>query len=234
MAFIELDDLKDDLGITGAADDAWLGRRIDEILEAMRNYTHRYIGDVVTFEDDFTRIVNRGQLWVAPPYPSLMRVVPRLAQAPVVSIVSATKDGATLDPAKILYDPRTGEILALDGAPAIDVSRALVGSIVIRYTAGWAEIPKDLYAALVGIIRDKYQLRKAAAGGMELGGLAIEQITVPDVGAVTLGGGSTGFEAQAAKGTVDPILGPWRTTLDPYFRPVIGDVGAPISRIVPP
>lgn len=234
MAFIDLAALKDDLGITGTADDAWLARRIAGVLSAMSNYTHRYIGDVVTFEDDFTRIVDGSRLWIAPPFPALMRVAPRLRHRPVVEIMSATNNGNSIDVADVLFNPETGEIQSIEGAPAVDLARSLIGAVVIQYKAGWAEIPADLYEALVGIIRNMWTLRKAgAAGGLEIGGRAVESIQVPDVGSVQLGSGATAWEGATMKGAIDPILGPWRTVLDPYFVPVIGDVARPSTRLVP-
>lgn len=235
MAFVELAELKDDLGITGSADDGWLNRRIAGVLLAMSNYTHRYIGDVVTFEDDFTRIVDGSRLWIAPPFPALMRVSPRLRNRPVVEIVSATNNANAIAPADVLFNPETGEIQSIAGAPAVDLARSLIGAVVIRYKAGWPAIPRDLYEALVGIIRNQWTLRKAnAAGGLNIGGLAVESIQVPDVGSVQLGTGGTVFEQASTKGAIDPILGPWRTVLDPYFVPVIGDVTRPTTRLVPP
>lgn len=234
MAFVELAELKDDLGITGSADDAWLSRRVAGVLSAMANYTHRYIGDVATFEDDFTRIVDASRLWIAPPYPALMRVSPKLAMIPVVEIVSGTNNGAAITPSNVLFNPKTGAITSIEGGVATDLARSLIGAVVIRYKAGWPAIPRDLYEALVGIIRNQWTLRKAnAAGGLNIGGLAVESIQVPDVGSVQLGTGGTVFEQASGKGSIDPILGPWRAVLDPYFSPVIGDVTRPETRLIP-
>lgn len=235
MAFIDLAELKDDLGITGTGDDAWLQRRIEGVLAAMQSYTHRYIGDVVTFEDDFSRIVDGSRLWIAPPYPALMRVTPRLRNWPVTEIVSATNNGNTVDPASVLFNATTGEILSIEGAPAVDLSRSLIGAVVIRYKAGWAAIPRDLYEILRAVIANQYTLRKAnAAGGLSIGGLGVTAIQVPDVGSVQLGNGASAFEQSASKGgAIDPILGPYTRSLDPYFVPVIGDRAYPETRLIP-
>lgn len=232
MAFIDLAALKDDLGITGSADDAWLNRRIAGTLSAMANYTHRYIGPVATFEDDFTRLVDQGRYFVWPSFPSTYRITPYLAQRPITEIVSATNDGASIDVDDILFDPITGELYSLSGAPASNISRDLAGHWVIRYKAGWDVLPADLYEALKEIIGNGYQIRKAnAGGGLSIGGLAIQAIQVPDVGSVQLGGASSAFVGAATKGAIDPILGPFVRTLDPYFKPVVGGA-VPVSTLI--
>lgn len=229
--FVDLAALKDDLGITGSADDAWLARRVAGALAAFESYTHRYIGPVATFEDDFTRIVRDGGSFVAPPDIRSPFVPARLTAIPVASIVSATNNGTAISPASnVLFDPPSGRIFSLDGSRISELGRALAG-LVVRYTAGFATLPADLYEALVGIIRNQYAVRSSGTAGASIGGFGIKSVQVPDVGSVTLGGSSSTFEA-AASVAGDPLLGPWAAALDPYFRPATADHWAPASRLV--
>lgn len=233
--FVDMTALKDDLGITGTADDAWLQRRVANVLEAMQVYSGAYIGPVVDFEDDWSRLVVRGRLILAPFWPSHGRASPYLTHAPVTEIGAAFQGTTTIDVAKVLFDPKTGEILSLTGAPVSDLERHLVPTLTrIQYSAGYEALPGDLYEALVGIIRDLLAIRRGSGLGIGTGAMAVKSITIADVGTVSLGGAAGQFESAAMRGggPAEPLLGPWAASLGPYrdLAGMIGDRARPSSK----
>lgn len=237
--FVDMAALKDDVGITGTADDAWLARRVANALEAFGVYTSAYIGPVQAFEDDWSRVVYRGRYHLAPHVPIDIRVAPYFVHAPVTEVTAAFQGTTSLDVAKVLFNPETGEIQSLSGSPVVDVRRDLVGTLTrIQYSAGYETLPGDLYEALVGVIRGPLAVRRGAgAGGLSVGGVAAKSIAIADVGTLTLGGAASEFEAAAMRGAgaVDPLLGPWTASLAPYrdLAGLIGDRGRPVTKVMP-
>lgn len=225
--------VKDDVGIVGADDDAWLQRRIDATWARFETYTARYLGRVAVFEDDWSRIA--WQRWhcggqVYPPF-HRQAVSPFLTVTPVVEILAASQGATPISPALVMFDPASGLIESLAGNPVRDQSRdlALLGA-KITYRAGFAAVPGDLYEALVAIIRGQYATRKGGLQGV--GALAIKTIAIADVGSIGVGGVSGEFESAAMKaGNVDPFLGPWTATLDSY-RDLAASLGREYSPTV--
>lgn len=238
---IDIAIIKDDLGITGGADDAWLSRRIDAIWEKFQEYTHRELGPVESFTDDWSRVFEQGELWGFPPYGCGPRASIYLTHFPVVEITAAMLDGvAVADLTQILVDKKTGLIQSISGvAGSHDLSRELAGRrFSITYTAGLGndlgeDIPKPLYEAVIGILAQMYAVRKNASSGIGVGGTFATSIVVQDVGQVNLGANSTAFEHAAMKGTnlTDPFLGPYTSMLEPYVdrRLALAPKGRPTS-----
>lgn len=221
---IDLDVLKDDLGIADATHDAWLQRRVDAIWQRIETYTHRRLrAPPATFVDDW------GAGAVAP-YPVPMPLYPwpqrwpapfaYLRQFPVVSIEAYEVNGEEGDETLIRFDSATGKLVSLDGAtyPSDLTAALLSGAGSITYTAGWAELPGDLYEVVLGAMGPLYAARVAqAAGGFS--GATISSVDIADTGSISLSA-----PANFVEGKGDPILGPWTHLLEPYvdLRAAIG------------
>lgn len=225
----DLESLKDDVGITGTQDDAWLARRVAAVWARFETYTQRYLGPVATWEDDFSRTL-KTPARVAPPF-WRGNTVPFLTVTPVVEILSATSGGQPVDVRQVLFDPKSGRIESMSGVSGLhwELCDMAYNHSVIVYRAGFSAMPPDLYDALVAILRSQYAAR---AGGLEgVGALAIKSVTIADVGSVTVGGPAGEFETAAVRsGISDPMLGPWTATLDIYSDLASSIGGGPVCR----
>jgi hypothetical protein len=241
-----LDMLKDDLGIAAedTTNDAWLQRRIDNIWARFETYCCRLLPvPPAQFIDDWGAISETQSNRVLPPMIDFWPVgSPFLRYKPVVSIDAITLNGSDSDASLVKFDPESGKLFALNATASgysHDVSHWLRSErAAITYTAGWAEIPGDLYEALLGCIQPLWQARAAQQGGAA-GGVAgtISRINVIDVGEIDLDTGGAFIESatkQRAGG--DPLLGPWMTLIDSYVdvRVQLGSPIIPTTRAVPP
>jgi hypothetical protein len=240
----DLATIKDDLGITGTDNDAWLERRISGVWARFETYTSRYLAvPPATFMDDWGAISSIMAYRNQPPAIDFAPVgSPFLRVCPVRSITAIERNFApAADPAKVIFDAGSGKLFTLGDTGqqfAHDVSHALrAASVKITYTAGWDDIPADLYEALIGCLNVLWAQRNGQAAGIPGGG-TITSIDVTDVGALQLGG-STFVEAALKRGgggVVDPLLGPWVATLDYYYDARV-NLGSPliaVTSVVPP
>ena len=230
---VDIDIVKDDLGITGSDNDAWLLRRIGEVWARFETYTSRFLAvPAATFTDDWGAI---SSIMASPNQPPAIDFAPVgspfLRVTPVRSIIGIVGNGQTVgDPASVVYDSGSGKLFTLgDGQPASDVSRALrAGAMRITYTAGWDDIPPDLYNAMIGCLTPLWAQRTGQSAGIPGGG-SISSIDVTDLGALTFGG-STFVEAALKRGgggIADPLLGPFTSTLDYYYDARV-NLGSPL------
>lgn len=238
LAPVDLDTIKDDLGIPAddTTSDAWLGRRIDALWARFQVYTGRTLGPQAAWIDDWSEIArhnvhpNEPPIWNARPSASVF-----LRVFPVASVDAIVFNGMADDPAKVVVDAATGKVLSLDGAlQESDCGPALYSrQAVVTYTAGFAEIPPDLYEALVGCLAPLWAVRQAQQSGIGSGLGSIARINAVDVGDVEFSTGLGGFVADASrKGSNDPLIGPWSALLDPYvdWRAFIGGALYPTTR----
>ena len=236
-----LDEIKSDLGVaTGdTTSDEWLNRRIAGIWARMEAYTSRALcAPPQKFVDDWGNIVTTHRYYMEPP---MLHYAPRgsvfLRCFPVVSIDDVTMHGNAGDANVVRFDQRTGKLFTLiENSWVHDLSQTLRQSQArITYTAGWADIPADLYEVVLGAIQPLWATKKAGGAGAGLMG-AISDITVADVGQVKLSEANL-FVSSAAKaggGTADPLLGPYVNMLDLYIdhRVRIGNEGQPTTEPV--
>jgi hypothetical protein len=226
--------IKEDLGVTGSTpSDAWWNRRIAAIWSAFQRYTHRQLSPKIKAQDDFSSVFEQGD-W----YGCRSRASIFLTHFPVINIVSFEIDSGAGTLANLLVDKSSGKILSLDGVNSIYDSGWTLQSRLFKviYNAGWdlADIPSDLYEALIGILRQQYAVWSSQSN-LGFGGMVPNRVSVMDVGDVALGPNATAAEAAALKGGfTDPLLGAWETVLDPYVdhRRVLGSVGTPVVTVV--
>lgn len=238
---IDLDIVKDDLGITGNENDAWLLRRIGEVWSRFETYTSRYLAiPPATFTDDWGKISSTMAYANQPPVLDFAPVgSPFLRVTPVRSIIGIVRNGAAgTDPTAVMFEAGTGKLFSLGPEQqGHDVSRELrAGSVSITYTAGWDDIPPDLYNALIGVLTPLWAQRTGQSAGIPGGG-SISSIDVTDLGALTFGG-STFVEAALKRGgggIADPLLGPYTSTLDYYYdaRVNMGSPLIPVTTMMP-
>jgi len=228
---LDLDDVKDDVGMpaTGTENDAWLDRRISGILARFQRYTNRYLGPVIAFQDAWqpTRPgANAPAYW-----PSYYGGAFYLRNYPVVTIDEASEGGATIDPATIIFETSSGLLVGYGAG-----SRFVIP--VIKYSAGFQDMPADLYEAMIGILRTLWASRSMDKSGLSVGGMTPSSLTIADVGDVALTqGGGQGFDAALTAGGdyVDPYLGPYTYLLDSYtdLRAQMGSALMPVTTVVP-
>lgn len=240
---VDLDTIKDDLGMpAGNENDAWLQRRIDEAWARFEKYTSRFLAvPPATFIDDWSLIASAMHIANQPPVLEPWPIgSPFLRCCPVVSIEAIRCNSQDLDPTKVRFEAATGKLFSLqeNWRSGHDVSGELrLGDTAITYKAGWATVPPDLNAALLGVLAVQWGQRSGQAAGMPGGG-AIHSINVVDVGTVDLSSTSAFVDSankyRSPTGT-DPLLGPWQGLLDPYmdYRVQIGSPLIPVTTMAP-
>lgn len=245
---VDLDALKDDLGIPAGdtSQDAWLQRRIDGVWAAFESYTGRRLCvPPAQFMDDWGSVaLTRPHRNVPPPlaYPASASVF--LRYYPVVSVDAIVQSEAAGVSANVVFDAATGKLTSVDGPLWGQWHHDLGGMLLcnrarITYTAGWATTPPDLYEALLGALQQLWA-KRAAQVGMGGGLAAARTVTAIDVGTVEFDTGALFLENAARQkspaGTIDPLLGPWAATLDPYrdIRGWLGSSACPTTTPVLP
>lgn len=208
----DLDELKDDVGIAGDAQDAWLNRRVKGVWSRFERYTMRYLGPLASFQDQWQPVPPEAN--VVGFHRTRRSVAFYLRHFPVTAITAALDDGRTVDPAAVLFSSRSG---ALDGYG----SRAAPTRFTlptVTYNAGFQEIPADLYEALTNVLRGLWATRSMDVSGLTVGGMVPKTLNITDVGSMDLGTVGTGFDASmsAKAGYSDPYIGPYTYLLDPY------------------
>jgi hypothetical protein len=241
-AFLDL--VKDDLGIPLAdtTNDAWLQRRIDGVWARFEKYCCRALPvPPAQFVDDWGEISETASNHVQPPAIDFAPLgSPFLRYCPVVSIDAVKSAGQTLDASLVRFEPASGKLFTLDGSQvAHDLSRALrAGQVQITYTAGWDEMPGDLYEALIGALTVLWGGRQAQQAGAGGGG-TLSSISVVDLGQVDFDTANpfitAAMRSASGPGAGDPLLGPWTALLDNYMdvRVQIGSPLIPTTRPVP-
>jgi hypothetical protein len=225
MAFVDLDALKDDLGITGSTHDAWLQRRVDGALARMSVYTGRYIGVLNTFIDAWRP--ERYEVNNRPYWPQDKGAQFTLRHYPVVSIFAAQDGIQAVTAATVFFDKTTGELIGYGNI----ASPSRFTMPTITYVAGWETLPADLYTVLLGIITPQWQQRANAAAGLTGAG----SVSIQDVGDIDFSSGLSGtaFERAASDKVSDPLLGPYAGILDHYidYRGKFNNVLWPLTSV---
>jgi hypothetical protein len=235
---VELATIKDDLGIAAgdASNDAWLQRRVNGVWARFQQYTGRPLSLSSGWADDWGKLVPTGVTLTQPPaarqWPSgsvFLRVFP------VQTITKLVLDGADQDVARLLFDGASGKLVGLDGHPYDLRHLLLAGRARVEYTAGFAELPADLYEALLGCVQVLWQSRQSQQAGLGSGNAT--RISAIDVGDVELSDANA-FVLGAIKGAgaTDPLLGPFASQLDTYidWRSMLGGPLPSTDALPPP
>lgn len=179
--------------------DAAISAAGDAALAAMRRATGRVLYPVHVVREHFA---------LTHAYPYEGDPVLWLCQLPVVAIDVVTEGGAPADPTRFRAMP-TGRLLR-DGAPVRGA-----GGVVVEYRAGYAELPADLYAALVDLCGKAASAPAGSSPGV------VRKISIVDVGSVDY--------ADAGGEGADPILGDWTSTVEAYASPAAALGGHPLG-----
>jgi len=180
-----------------------------------------------SFVDDWGELTVNGAHYNLPPSIAFrLKTTVFLHQVPVRAITAVELDGTPADASKARWDIPSGKLFNIRPGTdmAEDLSQALLGSRAkVTYTAGWAEMPPDLYAVLQGALAPLWASRQSQQVG-GIGGTPTE-INVIDVGSVTMSANNSFVDATLKGGGADdPLLGPWVSNLTSYkdWRNVIG------------
>jgi len=226
----DLEILKDDLGIPAGdtSQDAWLTRRMNETLDAIRDYTARFLTPITTFIDDWTNVDDVRLAQAYPPGRAGNSIY--LSQFPVVSIEACETNG-TIDPASVLFDPRTGQLKGT----GIGYTPLSFQNSKVTYRAGYDKLPSPIYSVMLGIMTNLYSARRSmqTTGGLSIGG--IDSVSLADVGQLKFSSPSYGFDSNmSGYEGMDPILGPYTKVLDGYkdWRNKLGLAGFPQHSIL--
>lgn len=215
FAPVDLDVVKDDLGITDDYSDAWLARRCDSIWSRFQTFTGRPLLLSSQWIDDWSAVPNSCWLeWNWQRRPTFLGVYP------VQSINAWTRGETVGDISDVVFDRDSGQIISFDDLPFWNTGLPpLVSSdLTVTYTAGFETLPGDLYEALIGCLSEMWAIRQLqVAGGGTITG-RVSSISAADVGDVQFSTDTTiGFAGDASKKiTSDPMLGPWKAILQPY------------------
>lgn len=229
-----LEEIKDDLGIAGTEDDAWLTRRIAGVWARMENYCGRSLDSPpVAYVDDWSKVILNGQHRNAPPILAFEnRASVFLRHFPVVEVSAIKINNAAIDAALVRFDSASGKLVNLNGESyAVDLGQQLLlGGAVITYAAGFEELPPDLYECLLGAMTVLYGARQAQAAGGGAGA-GMSAINVVDVGSIDFGNPNTFADAALKRSNLDPLLGPYVTLLDTFvdWRSMTGAYSYPAS-----
>ena len=146
-----LQSAKDELGISGASEDTYLGTAIDRASAMICSY----LG--VAVADDGTCTLGRETLVETFRLPVELSEI-MLARWPVTSITSVVEDGETLAADEYEIDKRTGILRRLDGDDNVTLFSA--AKIVVTYVAGYKlpgevgrNLPHDIEAAVLEVIK---------------------------------------------------------------------------------
>lgn len=235
---IDIQLVKDDLGITGTADDAWLQRRMDALWSHMEDYCSRPLQPPLLYEDNWSEIAQPWQPHV--PWPPAPTASVFLRRFPVLSIAQATINGdAAYDVAKIVFDA-AGKLLSVDGPGLVtDLSYFLPSArAVIQYVAGLDPIPASLYEAMLGALSVQWANRQAVQSGLAVGGFLPSRINATDVGSIDLDQAPNYLVDQASRAgrVADPLLGPYVGLLEPYvdWRAMTGSAAYATTKLIGP
>jgi len=234
---LDIDIIKDDIGMPAGdtSDDAWLQRRIEAVIAAFRKYTHRWLYPLAEFTDDWRLIPFEQVALRFPPgrAGTFDGVSNFLKEIPVKEILECKlNNNDTIPPDTIQFNPRTGELTGTMPPgqwSSFPISKMLP---MIKYSAGYETLPPDLYDCMIGILTSLWSMRSLQKSGLDIGGQIPSNITVDDVGSVKLGGMSFAGSpfATMGKDPMDPLLGPFTSTLDGYkdYRAIIAGFGIPV------
>lgn len=145
-ALVELDDVRDDLGISGTDADAFLARAIARASGAVVGY--------LGFNPLAETVVDRFDAETGSCGGALALL---LSKIPVVAVAAVVEGGVTLAADGYRLDRRSGRLYRLDTNGRTSRWSAL--PIVVTFTAGHAAVPGDIAAAVLKMVRAEYHGR---------------------------------------------------------------------------
>ncbi|MBB3297896.1 MULTISPECIES: head-tail connector protein [unclassified Rhizobium] len=144
-----LDVVKDEMSITGNAQDATLTRYIKAASATISQFCNR-VFQSETIKDEFWPDREPYAYQVAGAVPSL-----QLSRWPVTSVTGVTENGIDLTvDVDFRVDKANGSLVRLDGLAY--PCQWLAWPIVATYTGGFAEIPGDVSDAAVRLVKARY------------------------------------------------------------------------------
>jgi hypothetical protein len=137
----------------------------------------------------------------------------------------------------VLFDPTSGELTGMVVGSQYGCGPITSFIPKITYSAGYDELPLDLYECLIAILGTLLAGRKAQQENLTIGGMTVDSVQVHDVGNVrlsqTISSGSA-FAQIGKNAGYDPLLGPYTIVLNRYrdWRNIIAAEGRPITTFV--
>jgi hypothetical protein len=143
--FSTVGNIKSDLGITVSTDDAYLGRALaaasaDIVMYCNRSFLRDTIDDTFFMDGCHSALV--------------------LSRTPVASVTSVTQAGTVLDPTGYTFDAATGIIYRVDTNGNLRDWEIL--TTVVRFIGGYEDVPADLEAACIAMVKSKRSNRTRA------------------------------------------------------------------------
>jgi len=203
LDLVTLDQAKAMLGIAAGdtSQDAQIAQHIAASSLAINHMCNRIFA-VQTYRDQVRGAYGCwGEPFVTRQYPI---VVDEESGLPLVAV---TEGGAALDAALFETDPPQGRLYRLDsgGAPLAWGSATLV----VDYTAGFAEIPADVQGACLEWVGIRY-----GAVGRDP---ALRSETVPDLLTQVFNTGDSGMASASASTAVPPTVRQWLSAYRMWF-----------------
>lgn len=145
---VTLIDLKSDLGIATAADDAFLLRAIARASQIVANFCNRTFA-VEGLRDDFLAVHRRGPGMDETATLSLSRFP--VAASPPITVIEA---GLALGPADFRVDAQAGEMIRIGADGALKPWSC--EPISVSYSAGVDPVPADLQDAVTSLVKVRH------------------------------------------------------------------------------
>ncbi|BBE74567.1 hypothetical protein [Oharaeibacter diazotrophicus] len=142
-ALVELDDVRDDLGISGTDADTFLTRAIARASGAVTGY--------LGFNPLAETVVDRFDAETGSCGGALVLL---LSKIPVSAVAAVVEGGVNLTAEDYRLDARSGSLYRLNTSGR--TSRWSVLPIVVTFTAGHATVPGDIAAAVLQMVRADY------------------------------------------------------------------------------
>jgi len=140
--------VKDELGITGTAEDTKIERWIRQASAAIAAYCGRVFAQEVVSEVFRLTDGRRGLTWASRCEPVLM-----LKRYPIASVASVTEDGTALTTDQYEVEPEAGLLYRLCEDERIEWTAA---KVTVAYTGGYVllpELPEAIERACVSLVR---------------------------------------------------------------------------------
>jgi len=213
--------LRTEIGLApdDASQDAWLEARVNGILAAARRFARRHLWPVASFRDVFA---NEQPCCCPCGMPAAI-----LAETPVQELTAITIDGAPADVADFEVS-KSGRLYRIN-AGGVPVPVFAFLTLSTEYTAGFVNLPADIFEAIAAIIRQAWGASSAgqAAGADPL--LGVSRVTVFDVASVEYSDAGGAYYESSVPKSGNAILGPWTSVFYPY-RDYARGIGLPRQR----
>lgn len=185
--------VKDELGITSSANDAWLQTKITQASNAIATSCNRPLHQETVadyFSLDWQHCRNNGALV--------------LSRTPVASIVSLVEGNATIDVSNYEYDAEKGMVWRTVNNN-VRGGYWLGGQIVVTYVGGYellGTLPYDLEQACILLVKGSWFSKTRDP--------LIKSVSIPDVASYDYWVGGVGGKGAAFPPEVENLVAPYR------------------------